>query len=261
MRRSILFSFIQAAVLWQLFVSSGSQLLAQNPKESLTVYYKLFLNQTPVLESDAELRFSDGLAVFYWHDNLQESHIETESGSVTLHLRDIDPVGTINTLYFDQDRVTTRGSLFNEPYQLSEPLPKLEWILESDTKESGGLLLQRATTTFRGRKYTAWFAPELPYPIGPWKLHGLPGIILEAFDEEGYFQATYTTVLRGTEPVLPPALDFLPAKSIDLETYQKLQQDMATELVNRIRAKLPRGTQLSVAETESDFLERSFEKR
>lgn len=260
MGRSILFSLLQTAAIWQLFVPSNGQLYAQESKESLIVAYKLYVNQTPALECDAELRYSGNIAVFYWHDNEQESRMESEGGMLTLHLRDTDPVGTINTLYLGEDRMTTRGSLFNEAYQLSEPLPEQHWTLGSATKRLGGLLLNQATTVFRGRTYTAWYAPDIPYPIGPWKLHGLPGIILEAYDDEGYFQATFTTVLRGEEPVIPPDLDFLPAKKMDLEAYQKLQQDMAQELVQRIRAKLPRGTHLNVQETVTDFLERSFKK-
>jgi GLPGLI family protein len=37
---------------------------------------------------------------------------------------------------------------------------------------------------FRGRDYTVWFALDIPVPFEPWKLHGLPGLILEATDNE-----------------------------------------------------------------------------
>lgn len=35
---------------------------------------------------------------------------------------------------------------------------------------------------FRGRTWTAWYAEQIPIDAGPWKLHGLPGLILKSTD-------------------------------------------------------------------------------
>ena len=42
---------------------------------------------------------------------------------------------------------------------------------------------QKATTEFGGRKWTAWFAKEIPFQDGPYKFKGLPGLILKIEDE------------------------------------------------------------------------------
>lgn len=59
------------------------------------------------------------------------------------------------------------------------------WELKNETKEIMGFNCQKATTTFRGRNYEAWFSADLPSG-GPWKYDGLPGLILEIKSLDNY---------------------------------------------------------------------------
>ncbi|OYQ43251.1 hypothetical protein CHU92_03595 [Flavobacterium cyanobacteriorum] len=60
---------------------------------------------------------------------------------------------------------------------------RFKWNITGETKDIAGFLCTKATTNYRGRVWTAWFAPDIPIPFGPWKLHGLPGLILESTRE------------------------------------------------------------------------------
>ena len=56
---------------------------------------------------------------------------------------------------------------------------------------------KKAQTTFRGRTWTVWYSLDLPYSDGPWKLCGLPGLILHARDNEGKFIFNCVGIEKG----------------------------------------------------------------
>ncbi len=74
--------------------------------------------------------------------------------------------------------------LSGDSYLLEEQFPKLDWKIREETKEIGGYLCQKAEVHFKGRDYIAWFTSEIPFQAGPWKLNGLPGLIMEASDSK-----------------------------------------------------------------------------
>lgn len=73
-----------------------------------------------------------------------------------------------------------------------ESLDDVEWKIVSDsTKSVLGYECVMAETDYHGRRWKAWFSPDIPLPYGPWKLQGLPGLILEAEAQGGFcFKAT-----------------------------------------------------------------------
>jgi GLPGLI family protein len=84
-------------------------------------------------------------------------------------------------LFPAENKLIRKEKLINS-YLVAEPLPVIAWQINSAVASFGGLHCQKATAHFKGRNYTAWFCPDLPSHGGPWKLSGLPGLILEAYD-------------------------------------------------------------------------------
>jgi GLPGLI family protein len=78
-------------------------------------------------------------------------------------------------LYFTHGRISTRDKING----------LFEWqLLKGDTVICG-YPCKKAKTKFRGRIWTVWYTPLLPYSDGPWKFCGLPGLVLEAHEAEG----------------------------------------------------------------------------
>ncbi|MBO6171748.1 MAG: GLPGLI family protein [Bacteroidales bacterium] len=75
--------------------------------------------------------------------------------------------------------------LATEDFEYIEKLPDISWNISDIMKVICGYNCYKATGSFRGREYEAWYTEDIPAPVGPWKLSGLPGAILEARDTEG----------------------------------------------------------------------------
>lgn len=83
------------------------------------------------------------------------------------------------------------------PVTYTEPLPQMDWTLEEGDTTICGHECQKARTTFRGRTWTAWYATDIAFSDGPWKLCGLPGLILKAEDSKGDFSFSAYKIKKG----------------------------------------------------------------
>ncbi|MDR0954854.1 MAG: GLPGLI family protein [Rikenellaceae bacterium] len=72
-------------------------------------------------------------------------------------------------------------------YLYEETLLPIPWTLSSETKTILSYTCRKATATFRGRSYTAWFTTDIPISSGPWKFGGLPGLILQIEDTQKHY--------------------------------------------------------------------------
>ncbi len=77
--------------------------------------------------------------------------------------------------------------LFDAVILVQEPTPSVAWKITGNTKRVAEYLCYEALGEFRGRKYSAWFTPDIPISAGPFKFSGLPGLILEVNEQGGGF--------------------------------------------------------------------------
>lgn len=129
-------------------------------------------------------------------------HLDIDNDDVTYYTRDFyiaDSLINNNLKFPSNSKLNTSAIVFHkkgaENYDEFDILEgstilKLQtqdsqnWKLAKDSKKVNNLTLQKATTTFGGRKWTAWFTKEIPFQEGPYKFHGLPGLIIELSDDK-----------------------------------------------------------------------------
>lgn len=61
------------------------------------------------------------------------------------------------------------------------------WKLIDETKVINTMNCKKATVTYKGRNWTAWYSTEIPLPYGPYKFSGLPGLIIKMSDEKNEY--------------------------------------------------------------------------
>ncbi|MEJ7558081.1 MAG: GLPGLI family protein [Pedobacter sp.] len=104
--------------------------------------------------------------------------------------------------------------------QYEDNFPKLIWQLQEGTDSIGGYACQKATLNFRGRNYTAWFTTEIPISEGPWKLSGLPGLILKVEDAEQLFSFIMIGLIQPKQ-IMPYQVAKSEYLKISREDYRK----------------------------------------
>lgn len=103
----------------------------------------------------------------------------------------------VMTNYPKEGQLTLVTQVLTDWYGIEEPMDQMAWeLIEGDTVVAD-YACQKAQTTWRGRRWTVCYTLDLPYAGGPWKLCGLPGLILHARDDSGTYTFACYEVLRG----------------------------------------------------------------
>lgn len=119
----------------------------------------------------------------------------------------------------NEGKMTIMEYTYGQLFAVEEQLPEIKWDIKQDTKEIMGLQCQKAVGDFRGRTYEAWFTTALPYMNGPWKLNGLPGLIIEAYDTKKEVVFSFVS-FENLEEKKPITVSTLAAKASPKEFKQ-----------------------------------------
>lgn len=113
-----------------------------------------------------------------------KSHYQNKDGSLNKISNGLVLTPQGEQVVCDYSKKTLISNIFDGKHiYVNKSLPKFSWKITKQKKKIGTFNCVLGTTTFRGRKYYAWYTPEIAVYSGPWKLNGLPGMILEAYDE------------------------------------------------------------------------------
>lgn len=175
-------------------------------------------NRMTLLASPSESKYFNDISL--WNDSLSSTPegkrrlneiimaacmTKGADGSMTFDLRK-GPVKKIHTYVFTRpadNNMTVYGKWGDGEGYYTEPTDEQQWEIVSDSTETLlGYECMMAESDYHGRHWQAWFSPEIAVPFGPWKLHGLPGLILKAEADGGF--AFTATGIEKTDRVISP---------------------------------------------------------
>ena len=218
------------------------------------VYYRQILNLDPATSSNdktgrrAILYFTDTLSYYVYNSvetgKADKPHENNEAAN-TYDIGTTDRTGEVFMTNFNTRHVFMREFVWKKPYLSIDTLVRINWKLIDRQKRIGKFTCQQAEALFRGRKYEVWFTTEVPVSAGPWKLQGLPGLILEAYDDKNEVHYLFD----GIE--IPDIKIFtlkIPSDGImvPLATYRNLWKDETAKLKTFLEATAEKGTSIDV---------------
>ncbi|MBZ9779522.1 GLPGLI family protein [Psychroflexus sp. CAK8W] len=230
-----------------LLITLSNTYTQENIQNHTIVEYTLDLNLDIPISKNSQLTFTSAQSIY------KEGKGDIKSIPDNTQVRDLS--GTNPTFYFVnlKDRtLRMKTQLDGERIIVKENLPAIEWNIKPDSKrEIMGFDCIEAEALFRGRLYTAWFSPDIPVPFGPWKLQGLPGLILEAYDkmDEVHFYATRLKYEQGSFKELNIPNENDDHNEITLKGYIELRQKDVEKQFAKLLAKLPRDSRVSNIKT------------
>ncbi len=152
-----------------------------------------------------------------------------------------------------------------EHYSYTESTEMPVWQIQSETKEVLGYSCQLASCDFRGRRWYAWFSTDIPINEGPWKLFGLPGLVLEAWDSKKHY--AYKAVGLYTKNLQPVGIRlYISGKPYRLKSRQEFLKKMYKEYIQgdfafKMSALHGNGTQSVPSKAQYDLQERDYQHK
>lgn len=238
-----------------LFVTFCNFLFAQKTSFNYKLTYHTTIN-THIKEVYQNYLFlNTSTSLFTWKSIGDKELKFTDSGGLTKaeHIKH----GEFNFTDTKLKSIISLNNISNaENHYVKQDLPEIKWEITTETKTISNMLCTKATGVYGGREFTAWFATEFPTSFGPWKLYGLPGLVVQAHDTYKEIIFQLKSIEKTDEKI---SLDVTKKKYITLEEYYKREIAYPYELLKRIQSTATRGSSISISNVTYNFLEKDFE--
>lgn len=175
---------------------------------------------------DNHTRFSDFYRIPYDSiiDNLGKGNINPVEG-MSAGLATLKKLRFEDVILHDRNNKSDliQKTVGTDMYQFVDPTPELEWTLVEGDTVIAGYECQKATVTFGGRDWTAWYSLQVSLPYGPYRFGGLPGLIFQISDSKGHYSFTLDGLEKTDIPM--PIYSYAKPKIIKTKRDKALKSE------------------------------------
>ena len=184
-------------------------------KANLDIFYQIkFLTDSTktndVQEGQTVLRLSDKYALFtdYYrivHDSINDLCAESRKNAEkyqaawdSLSAKRCYLLQFLSLVNFEKSVATVQWRVLRR-YQYEQPIPNFQWRLEKGDTVIFNKPCKKATCSYAGRNYVAWYTDEINLPHGPYIFGGLPGLIMYLHDTQYHWVFTCNGIEKATK--------------------------------------------------------------
>lgn len=169
---------------------------------------------------------------------------------------------TSNYIYKDLEKniITNYDNFNNAQFCYEDTLDAQTWEIGDSTKTILGYTCQIAETDYHGRHWVVWFTTDIPICNGPWKLGGLPGLIMEAYDSTVQHHFTMNGLRKVSDlPYYDKSKDGKSQKTTRKE-FLKAKREYEENSMRTFQAQTGIDLQIDVSSTrlQRDYLETDY---
>ncbi len=111
---------------------------------------------------------------------------------------------------------------------------KMDWNVLPEKQKIGEYIAQKATVSFGGRTWIAWFTADIPIQDGPYKFNGLPGLIIKIEDAAKNHRYELVGIRNTIGETLFPELrtrsnELVLTREKFIDLYKKYRENPAAE--------------------------------
>lgn len=137
----------------------------------------------------------------------------------------------------DSETTVHYETIGSDRYDFKEKLNQ-DWELINQDTLISGYSCKKSILNYAGRKWSAWYTPEIPIAFGPYKFHGLPGLIMNIKDSKGVFNFTVSEIKQGYFVTDSRIENYFvkdgarPFENIDIKEFYKIREKFYKMSVN-----------------------------
>ncbi|MCS3533081.1 GLPGLI family protein [Chryseobacterium sp. JUb7] len=151
---------------------------------------------TSIFKSDQKAKY-DSLAL----ETIKNSIKNATDGNMVIDFSKLPKPSFVPEVYKKDHTIDIFDKILNTTYEF-QAQEEIKWIIINETKTIGAYKCRKATGRYRNKNITAWYTEEIPISEGPYTFKGLPGLVVEAYDDKYFFHFIFVGLSNIKEPII-----------------------------------------------------------